>query len=78
MNLPGYPMGQNGSMGLSNMPSDPLQVNPNDFQFGIKQEIFENETSELSDREKMLALQLQRKTEEKERENNPVQTEQTE
>ena len=41
-------MGQNGSMGLAGLSSsDPLQIGPNDFKFGIKQEVLDNtETQE--------------------------------
>jgi len=57
MNMPGFPMGQNGSMGISNMPQDPLHVGPNDYKFGIKQEVFENDPSDLSNPENSLALE---------------------
>lgn len=47
INLPGFPMGQNGSMGLPGMSQDPLQIGSNDLKFGIKQEVFDNnDTSE--------------------------------
>ena len=42
INLPGFPMGQNGSMGLQGMPQDPLQAGSTELKFGIKQEVFEN------------------------------------
>jgi len=64
MNMPGFPMGQNGSMGLSNMPQDPLHVGPNDFKFGIKQEVFDNDTSESPSAENMLALEGPKNNEE--------------
>ena len=66
-------MGQNGSMGLSNMPQDPLHVGPNDFKFGIKQEVFENDTSDLSNPEHNLALEGPKNI--GEIENNNFQTE---
>ena len=47
INLPGFPMGQNGSLGLPGMSQDPLQIGSSELKFGIKQEVFENtETSE--------------------------------
>ena len=64
MNMPGFPMGQNGSMGISNMPQDPLQVGPNDYKFGIKQEVFENDPSDLPDPENSLAIEGQKIIEE--------------
>ena len=42
INLPGFPMGQNGSLGLPSMSQDPLQIGSNELKFGIKQEVFEN------------------------------------
>ena len=42
INLPGFPMGQNGSMGVPGMSQDPLQIGSNELKFGIKQEVFEN------------------------------------
>ena len=51
INLPGFPMGQNGSLGLPGMSQDPLQIGSNELKFGIKQEVFENsemtETNEI-------------------------------
>lgn len=73
MNMPGFPMGQNGSVGLSNMPQDPLHVGPNDFKFGIKQEVFEHDTSDLSNPENNLALEGPKHIEEVE--NNNFQSE---
>lgn len=73
MNMPGFPMGQNGSMGLSNMPQDPLHVGPNDFKFGIKQELFENDASELPNPVNSLALEGPKIIEEVE--NNNFQSE---
>ena len=35
-------MGSNNSLSLPSMQGDPLQVSPNDFKFGIKQEVLEN------------------------------------
>eukprot|EP00092_Neocalanus_flemingeri_P032383 GFUD01035208.1.p1 GENE.GFUD01035208.1~~GFUD01035208.1.p1 ORF type:complete len:637 (+),score=103.36 GFUD01035208.1:231-1913(+) len=69
MNMPGFPMGQNGSMGLSNMPQDPLHVGPNDFKFGIKQEVFENDTNEAPNPETNLALEGPKNNEEVETNN---------
>ena len=74
MNMPGFPMGKNGSMGLSNIPQDPLHVGPNDFKFGIKQEVFENETSDTPNHENSLAIEGPKLVEEVE--NNNFQSEQ--
>jgi len=74
MNMPGFPVGQNGSMGISNMPQDPLQVGPNDYKFGIKQEVFENEPSESPIPEHSLAIEGPKNNEEVE--NNNFQIEQ--
>ena len=50
INLPGFPMGQNGSMGVPGMTQAPLQIGSNELKFGIKQEVFENnESSETNE-----------------------------
>ena len=50
INLPGFSMGQNGSMGLPGMSQDPLQIGSTELKFGIKQEVFENtEISETTE-----------------------------
>ena len=63
-------MGKNGSMGLSNIPQDPLHVGPNDFNFRIKQE----ETSDTPNHENSLAIEGPKLVEEVE--NNNFQSEQ--
>jgi len=66
MNMPGFNLGgQNGS----NIPRDPLHVGPNDFKFGIKQEVFDPETNEPSD---AIESQHQRRDLENDQPNNNV------
>ena len=76
MNMPGFPpTGHNGSMGLSNIPQDPLQVGPGDFKFGIKQEVFDDSNdTPTNNYDRQLAIEAPKPTNDVE--SNSFQSEQ--